>query len=107
MHQLLSASFLICLDIISPHQELLMRSNPVSIAAALAVLMLVLSSTAGAQWLNYPTPGIPRLPDGKPNLSAPAPRTADGKPDLAGIWFIDQTPEGEFGERPLALRSEV
>src|SRR5271166_2135544 len=41
---------------------------------------------AGAQWLNYPTPGIPRTADGKPNLSAPAPRTADGKPDLSGIW---------------------
>jgi hypothetical protein len=38
------------------------------------------------QWLNYPTPGIPRTPDGKPNLSAPAPRTPDGKPDLSGIW---------------------
>jgi len=65
------------------------------------------STVAAAQWLNYPAPGIPRLPDGKPNLSAPVPRTADGKPDLSGIWFIDQTPEGEFGERPLALRSEV
>src|ERR1700730_19194857 len=40
----------------------------------------------GAQWLHYPTPGIPRTPDGKPNLSAPAPRTADGKPDLSGVW---------------------
>jgi len=39
-----------------------------------------------AQWLNQPTPGIPRTPDGKPNLSAPAPRTADGKPDLSGLW---------------------
>src|SRR5262249_53194368 len=38
------------------------------------------------QWLNYPTPGIPRTPDGKPNLSAPTPKTADGKPDLSGIW---------------------
>ena len=38
------------------------------------------------QWLNYPTPGIPRTPDGKPNLSAPAPRTPDGKPDFSGIW---------------------
>src|SRR5881628_3283764 len=38
-----------------------------------------------AQWLNYPTPGIPRTPDGKPNLSAPAPRTPDGKPDFSGI----------------------
>ena len=40
-----------------------------------------------AQWLHYPTPGIPRTPDGKPNLSAPAPKTADGKPDLSGIWM--------------------
>ena len=38
------------------------------------------------QWINYPTPGTPRLPDGKPNLSAPTPRTADGKPDLSGVW---------------------
>jgi hypothetical protein len=50
---------------------------------ALAVAVCVPLS---AQWINYPTPGIPRLPDGKPNLSAPAPRTADGKPDLSGIW---------------------
>jgi hypothetical protein len=39
-----------------------------------------------AQWLHYPTPGIPRTPDGKPNLAAPAPRTPDGKPDLTGLW---------------------
>src|SRR5256885_10586150 len=40
-----------------------------------------------AQWQGYPTPGIPRTPDGKPNFSAPAPRTANGKPDLSGIWM--------------------
>ena len=63
-----------------------MKKNVLSSAAAAAVVILLLSATASAQWLNYPTPGIPRLPDGKPNLSAPAPRTADGKPDLSGIW---------------------
>lgn len=47
----------------------------------------VLFATAvSAQWINYPTPGIPRTADGKPNLLAPAPRGADGKPDLSGLW---------------------
>jgi DNA polymerase III alpha subunit len=31
---------------------------------------------AAGQWLNYPTAGVPRTPDGKPDLSAPAPRMA-------------------------------
>ena len=53
---------------------------------AAAALILVLPTTVSAQWLNYPTPGVPRLPDGKPNLAAPTPRSADGHPDLAGLW---------------------
>jgi len=55
-------------------------------AARAAAFALLLSTYAPAQWLNYPTPGIPRTADGKPNLAAPAPRTADGKPDLSGVW---------------------
>ena len=46
----------------------------------------LLATCAPAQWLNYPARGIPRTPDGKPNLAAPTPRTSDGKPDLSGIW---------------------
>src|SRR5262245_30202468 len=42
-----------------------------------------------AQWLKLPTPGLPRLPDGKPNLTAPAPRTPDGKTDFSGLWKND------------------
>jgi hypothetical protein len=52
---------------------------------------IVLAGTANldAQWLDLPTPGLPRLPDGKPDLTAPAPRTTDGKPDLSGLWNND------------------
>jgi hypothetical protein len=35
---------------------------------------------------------MPRTPDGKPNLSAPAPRTAYGKPDLSGLWGMNPGP---------------
>jgi hypothetical protein len=54
------------------------------LSAAMAMAIPV-----SAQWLNYPTAGIPRGPDGKTDLSAPAPRTADGKPDLSGVWQAD------------------
>ena len=55
---------------------------------AVGVIVWVISSPLSAQWLNYRTPGVPRLPDGKPNFTAPAPRTSDGKPDLSGIWGL-------------------
>ena len=59
---------------------------------------LALAAPLGAQWINYPTAGLPRTADGKPNLSAPAPKTADGKPDLSGLWLAEKDmpcdPEG-------------
>ena len=52
------------------------------VGAALVMLL----SPVHAQWLNYPTPGLPRTQDGKVHLDAPVPRTTDGRPDLSGIW---------------------
>jgi hypothetical protein len=52
----------------------------------LACILLLFGLSGRAQWINEPTRGIPRTPDGKPNLSASAPRTADGKPDFSGLW---------------------
>ena len=58
---------------------------------SLCILALGVSLPAGAQWLNYPTAGVPRLPNGQPNLAAPAPRAADGHSDLSGLWETDIT----------------
>ena len=58
------------------------RFSMMTMAAALAI------TPANAQWLNYPTAGVPKTANGAPNLTAPAPRTADGKPDLSGLWTM-------------------
>lgn len=59
---------------------------------------LLLASPLAAQWLHYPTPGLPRTPGGAPDLQAGAPRTRDGKPDFSGIWVPEKNrpcpPEG-------------
>ncbi len=53
---------------------------------AVVVALMGAASPAVAQWLKYPTEGVPRTANGTPNLTAPAPRLPDGKPDLSGIW---------------------
>ena len=55
-------------------------------AGIVAVLTIMLSGPLAAQWLGHPTAGIPRTPDGKPNLKAPPPRLPDGRPDISGLW---------------------
>ena len=65
-------------------------------AIRLAIVSSAMWVPLSAQWLNYPTPGIPRTRDGKPNLSAPAPHTADGKPDLSGVWMHELTSAAEM-----------
>src|SRR5215472_7530110 len=55
------------------------------VVAFVAFLGFTLTTSLNAQWLTRRTPGIPRTPDGKPNLDAPAPRQ-EGHPDFSGIW---------------------
>ena len=64
-----------------------------SVAVALAALLA--SAPAVAQWVGYPTAGVPRKADGKADMTAPAPRLTNGKPDFSGIWISDRTEEGQ------------
>jgi hypothetical protein len=57
------------------------------LTAALVILGTPLASShLAAQWLKYPTAGVPRKADGKVDMAALTPRLADGKPDFSGIW---------------------
>src|SRR5690349_8967248 len=59
-----------------------------------------------AQWVTVTLPNMPRTPDGKANLTAPAPTTRDGKTDLSGIWRVAtgkylQNIAADVGEAPF------
>src|SRR2546427_5724969 len=64
---------------------LLSLKNLLRVASSMALLALICTPVHG-QWTKVPASAIPRGPDGKPNLAAPAPRLSDGRPDLSGIW---------------------
>jgi hypothetical protein len=52
----------------------------------LTIMMVGVPALGFGQWFHYPTEGLPRKADGKPDLAAPTPRLPDGKPDFSGIW---------------------
>ena len=78
-------------------------------AAAAAACLLLAPASLFAQWLDYPTPGVPRDANGRPKLSATAPRAA-GHVDLSGIWTAAEVLDepcvgreiGKDGDAPTA-----
>src|SRR5262249_38074211 len=64
-------------------QNMKKLASPIRLATA-ALLLSALPCLA--QWDNHRAAGIPRTPDGKPDLNAAAPKTPDGKTDISGLW---------------------
>jgi hypothetical protein len=65
-----------------------MNARVVAIVLAAGSL---LATDLAAQWPPYPTPNVPRTPDGEVDLDGPVPRTAEGRPDLSGLWRIPRS----------------
>jgi hypothetical protein len=71
------------------------RYLPLAAAAVVLLSASLASAPSAAQWIGYPTAGVPRKADGSVDMTAPAPRMPNGKPDFSGIWISENTPEGE------------
>jgi hypothetical protein len=75
--------------------------------ATIAIAVLGRFVPVSGQWLKYPTAGVPKTADGKPNLKAPAPKTANGTPDLSGLWLTADTPCRNDDSEKLTCGSEL
>jgi len=80
-----------------------MGEFPMKLKLPFATVVLMCFPAFG-QWTNVRPAAIPRTPDGKPNLSAPAPRLPDGKPDLSGVW---NPPNGYLRDLAKDLKEPV
>lgn len=60
--------------------------------------LVLFAVPAVAQWTDHPLKNVPRLANGRPDLSAPAPRTREGKPDLSGVWWVRDGASGSSGQ---------
>lgn len=65
-----------------------------------ALAFFTFALVGSAQWVHYPTAGVPRTADGKVDMSAKAPKLADGKPDLSGTWTSDEVDPRKPGVPP-------
>ncbi len=100
--QLPAAAWGWCILSPMPHLVLSTRRRCLGpVTFALVILFTPLAAThLAAQWVKYPTAGVPRKADGKVDMAAPAPRMADGKPDLSGIWASAGTDPRQPGGQP-------
>src|SRR3979409_1806948 len=87
---ILSPMYLLLSRRSNPEPEICRRYKAL-VTVAFVILGAPLASTQlAAQWMKYPTAGVPRKADGKVDMSAPSPRLADGKPDFSGIWMTGE-----------------
>jgi hypothetical protein len=61
-------------------------------AVTCAILGVIWTVAAESQWQKVADVAVPRLADGSPNLSAPAPKARRGVADLTGVWLPDAEP---------------
>jgi hypothetical protein len=74
---------------------MLHQIRPKRCATLVMIGLIILGASSvsrdlAAQWVRYPSAGVPRKADGSVDMSAADPRLADGKPDFSGTWTSDE-----------------